>query len=184
MAQTDAVPDDSRKPYDAKREKREFELRWYQARLGFWQAIWVTLMTAGLAAAIPGAVEVYKNRQETKLKEIELKLKEEENEGKRIQFDQQYVSKFVDQALAPDVERRIRLGQYFSFVASEKYREGWGNYFKAVASERTTVRDDINTKQAELRQLKAKPELNADEVNRLDRLQRELHWLNLELGYE
>jgi hypothetical protein len=127
---------------------------------------------------------VYKSHQETQLKQVELELKREENEGKRIEFDQQYVSKFIEFALTPDVEKRIRLGQYFSFVSSEKYREGWTKYFGAVAGERTSVRKEINTKQTELRQLREKPELNADEVSRLDRLQRELHWLNAELGYE
>src|SRR5262245_51023906 len=57
---------------DAKREKREYELRWYQTRLGFWQTICVTLITGGLAVAIPGLVEVYKNFQETRLKQLEL----------------------------------------------------------------------------------------------------------------
>jgi len=78
----------------------------------------------------------------------------------------------------------MRLGQYFSFVSSDKYRDGWGKYFGAVKDERASTRNDINAKQAELRQLKAKTELNADDVSRLDRLQRELHWLNAELGYE
>jgi hypothetical protein len=181
MTETRAVHGD---PPKLKDDAKGEELRRYQARLLFWKAIWVTLISAGLAAAIPGLVEVYKNHQQAGLRQIELDIKREENEGRRIEFDQQYVSKFVDTALTPDVERRIRLGQYFSFVASEKYREGWAKYFGAVATERSTVRDDINAKQAELRQLKAKPELNADEVNRLDRLQRELHWLNAELGYE
>jgi hypothetical protein len=120
MTDANAVHGDPPKLNNAKDD----ELRRYQARLVFWKAIWVTLISAGLAAAIPGLVEVYKNHQETGLKQIELNIKREENEGKRIEFDQQYVSKFVDQALIPDVERRIRLGQYFSFVASEKYREG------------------------------------------------------------
>jgi hypothetical protein len=42
MSHTDIIHDDRTKEYDEKREKREFELRWYQARLGFWQAIGVT----------------------------------------------------------------------------------------------------------------------------------------------
>jgi hypothetical protein len=183
----ETTPDhaDSRiKGYDAKREKREYELRWYQARLGFWQAICVTLITGGLAVAIPGMVEVYKNYQETGLKQLELALKEKENEGKRIEFDQQYVSKFLDTALRPDVETRIRLGQYFSFVASEKYREAWAKYLEVIEARRNVIRDEINGKQEELQQLRAKPTLNSDEVSRLDRLQRELRWRNSELGYE
>jgi hypothetical protein len=183
----ETTPDDAHsriKGYDAKREKREYELRWYQARLGFWQAICVTLITGGLAVAIPGMVEVYKNHQATKLKQLELELKEKENEGKRIEFDQQYVSNFLATALVPDVETRIRLGQYFSFVASEKYRQGWAKYFEAIEARRNAIRDEINSKQQELQQLRARTTLNADEVSRLDRLQRELRWRNSELGYE
>jgi hypothetical protein len=185
MTETGATANNNRVKLDeARREAREFKLRWYQARLGFWQTICVTLISGGLAVAIPGAVDAYKSYQDTKLRQVELDLKREENEGKRIQFDQDYISKFLEFALTPDVEKRVRLGQYFSYVSSEKYRVGWSKYFDAVATERNDVRDKITAKQAELRQLKTKPELNADDVGRLDRLERELHWLNAEVGYD
>jgi hypothetical protein len=185
MTDTGAMAKNSlAKPDDARREAREFKLRWYQARLGFWQTVCVTLISGGLAVAIPGAVDAYKSYQNTKLRNVELDLKREENEGKRIQFDQDYISKFLEAALTPDVEKRVRLGQYFSYVSSDKYRDGWAKYFDAVATERNDVRDKINAKQAELRQLKGKPTLGADDVGRLDRLERELHWLNAEVGYD
>jgi hypothetical protein len=149
--------------------------RWYQARLGFWQAIWVTLITGGRAVASPGAVEAYKIFQERKLKELELA-------GKRLEFDQQYVSNFLNIALNPDVEARIRFSQYFSFVASEQYRDAWKGYLKAVKDRRDELFEEINKKQVQLEHLRAKTELTVDEQSQLNTLERELGWRETELG--
>src|SRR2546430_15828219 len=92
-------------------QKRELELRWYQARLGFWQAIWGTLITGGVAVAIPAGVDAYKAglevqkaKEEQKLKEKEIALKDKELEGKVLDSHQTYISNFLNTALNQDIE--------------------------------------------------------------------------------
>ena len=95
-------PDPHPKPMRAAPRKTELELRWYQTRLGFWQAIWGTLITGGIAVAIPAGVNAFKIYQDRKLKEQEIALRSQDN-------DRTYISKFLDTALKPDIEMRIRL---------------------------------------------------------------------------
>lgn len=149
------------------------------------------MITAGLAVAIPAGVDTYRVLQEKRVKELEialkdreLSLKDKELEGKRLDADQQYISKFVDAATNPDVEARIRFSQYFSFVSSGQYREGWEKLFQAVESRRNRIRDEINQKESQVDKLRAKDEsLSADEQSPRTQLQRELAWHYAELGY-
>jgi hypothetical protein len=182
---------DADRAIPAAQDRSELALRWYQARLGFWQALWGTLVTGGLAVAIPAGVDTYKVIQERRVKELEIKLKErelalkdKELEGTRLAADQQYISKFVDAATNPDVEARIRFSQYFSFVSSGPYREGWERFFTAVESRRDKIRSEINQKESQIDKLRAKDDsLDIDEQSLLTRLQRELAWSYSELGY-
>jgi hypothetical protein len=141
----------------------DMALRWYQTKLGFWQAIWGTLITGGLAVAIPAGVETYKIYQEQKLKQYEisvkdreLSLKDKELQGKIQDTDQLYISKFLDTALTPDIEARIRFSMYFSYVSGERYREGWEKFRKALVDRREQLKSEINSKSEQFDKLKTK----------------------------
>jgi hypothetical protein len=157
-------------------QKRELELRWYQARLGFWQAIWGTLITGGIAVAIPAGVEAYKISQENALKQKEL-------EGKFLDAEQRYVSSFLSNAVDPDIQQRIRFSQYFAFVLAEPRREGWDKFRVALEKRRSEVRAEINLREAKVEKLRAKQgSLSLEEESEQRKLQRELRWLYSELG--
>ena len=158
-------------------QRRELDLRWYQARLGFWQAIWGTLITGGLAVAIPSAVNSFKIYQERLLKEQQIALQDKET-------DEKYISQFLKTALDPDIQTRIRFSQYFSFVSSDKSnRQGWGQFNDALTKRRETIRIEINQKETEKQKLRAKQgSLSIDDQSKLDQLSRELDWDYAELG--
>src|SRR5262249_55515646 len=137
-------------------------LQKYQARLGFWQAIWGTLVMGGIAVAIPAAVETYKakldvqkTQEEQKLKQQEIALKEKEIEGKILDSHQTYISNFLSTALNQDIELRIRFSEYFSSVSDAKHREGWEKFRNALVERRERMREQINSKEIELGRLRA-----------------------------
>jgi Lhr-like helicase len=171
-------------------QKRELELRWYQTRLGFWQAIWGTLITGGIAVAIPAAVEAYKIKieaykisQEQILKDREITLKDKELQGKLQDMDQQYISQFLKTAVDPDMEMRLRFSQYFSYVSSNQTsREGWEKFRLALAVRLNELKDQVNQKEADVEKLRAKDSLSLDDKTKLHQLQRELTWDYAELG--
>ena len=165
-------------------QRGELKLRWYQARLGFWQAIWGTLITGGLAVAIPAAADAFKNYQERKLKEQEITLKERELEGKVLDSHQQYISNFLSTALNQDIELRIRFSEYFSFVSDIKHRDSWEKFRAGLVKRRDDTRRDINFREVEVDKLRVRrAELTVREQTELARLERELSWSYGELGY-
>jgi lysozyme family protein len=162
----------------------------YRARLGFWQAIWATLITGGVAVAIPAAVETYKARldrdkarEERILKEKEIELKGKEIEGKLIDSHQQYISNFLTTALNQDIELRIRFSEYFSYV-SDSSRDGWKNFRERLEQRREDTRSQIHQKEKDLAQLRTSSnKLTVEQQTNLEKLERELNWLYAELGY-
>ena len=101
----------------AELQRGELRLRGYQARLGFWQALWGTIITGGVAVAIPAAVDSYKAYQERRLKEQDIALKDKELQGKILDSHQLYISNFLSTALNQDIELRIRFAEYFIAIA-------------------------------------------------------------------
>jgi hypothetical protein len=83
----------------------------YRTRLGFWQVIWGTLISGGVAVAIPAAVDAYKARLEIQKSVEDQKLKAKEIEGKILDSHQQYISNFLNTALNQDIELRIRFSE-------------------------------------------------------------------------
>jgi hypothetical protein len=173
-------------------QRGELAFRWYQTKLGFWQAIWGTLITGGLAVAIPAGVESYKVYQERQLKEQEIALKNKEIEGKIQDSDQIYISRFLETALKPDIEMRIRLSQYFSYVSGDKYREGWEKFRVSLIARRNELKTEINSKEALLDKLRLKVpsessnaagSLNVEDQIQRAQLQRELDWDYAELAW-
>jgi hypothetical protein len=85
-----------------KADRALLNLQRYQARLGFWQAIWGTLITGGIAVAIPAGVDAYKaslevakTKEEEKLKEKEIALKDKELEGDSQSISLRYLTRVI-----------------------------------------------------------------------------------------
>jgi len=171
-------------------QRRKLDLRWYQARLGFWQAIFGLIISGGIAVAIPAIVDVFKTYQETRLKEQEIllkdkevTLKDKELEGKILDSHQSYISKFLDTALNQDIELRIRFGEYFSHVSDPKHREGWEKFRLGLITRRDEIRKEINLRELQVDKLRGKQGLSVEEQTQRARLERELSWNYTELGY-
>ena len=156
--------------------KTELELRWYQTRLGFWQAIWETLITGGIAVAIPAGVNAFKIYQDRKLKEREIALRSQDN-------DRTYISKFLDTALKPDIEMRIRLSEYFAYISGTPSPDEWKKFLSVLTHRRDEIRTQINQKETQVDKLRAKQgSLSVEEQTQRAQLQRDLYWLYDELG--
>jgi hypothetical protein len=185
------MTDPGQHPNTSDHQRQELALRWYQSRLGFWQAIWGTLITGAIAVAIPASVEAYKASIEREIKQLdialkgkEVELKAKEIEGKRLDADQQYISRFLTEALNPDIEARIRLSQYFSHVSGDQSKASWAAFFRAVEARRNLIRSEINAKRLELDKLMAKSDLTVEEASRAEELRREIDWYVAETGYK
>jgi hypothetical protein len=149
-------------------EHEEIKLRWYQAKLGFWQALWGTLITGGLAIAIPQGVEAYKTRQEIALK--------------NLQMDHEYIKTFMSQAVAPDIDLRIRLSQYFSYISSNEHRDGWEKFRVILEKRRGELQEQIINENKGILRIKSKPSLGVEDIAQVDELQRRRDWYESELG--
>jgi hypothetical protein len=158
-------------------------LRWYQARLGFWQTVWGTLITGGIAVAIPAGVDAYKTYQERKLKEQEIALKDKEIEGNILNAHQTYISSFLTTALNQDIELRIRFAEYFSYVSDLKHRDGWDKFREELVKRRDETRKAINLKEIDYDKIRVRQGASLDEQAQRARLERELSWNYAELGY-
>ena len=110
------MPDDAPKPLS----RGPLNLERYRARLGFWQAVWGTLITGGVAVAIPAGIEAYKAYLDIHKTKGEVRLKDKEIEGKILDTHQMYISNFLNTASNQDIELRLRFSEYFSFVSDEK----------------------------------------------------------------
>lgn len=156
-------------------EHEEIKLRWYQAKLGFWQALWGTLITGGFAIAIPQAVETYKTSVEAYKTTQEIALK-------NLEIDHDYIKAFLPQALSSDIDQRIRLSQYFAFVSGNEHRDGWTKFREALEKRRSELQELIITENKGILKIKGKPSLNPEDIAVIDELQRRRDWYEAELG--
>ncbi|MGY4507984.1 hypothetical protein [Bradyrhizobium sp. USDA 3650] len=155
----------------------------YRLRLGFWQAIWGTLISGGVAVAIPAAVEAYKARLDLRKAEQEVALKQKEIEGKAQDLHQTYISKFIDTALNQDIELRLRFSEYFSYVSDKESRDQWRLYHDELEKRRDAIRKSINDKEMDAAHLSALPKPSEAEQIKMAALRRELYWNYAEVGY-
>lgn len=155
----------------------------YRARLGFWQAIWGTLISGGVAIAIPAAVDAYKARLNLQQAEQEVQLKQKEIESKIIDQHEKYISQFLDTALNQDIEIRLRFSEYFAHVSDKETMNQWKLYHNELEQRRNTIRDSINDKEQRVAVLQSLPKPTIDQQIELQRLGRELDWNNAEVGY-
>lgn len=155
----------------------------YRLRLGFWQAIWGTLISGGVAVAIPAAVDAYKAQLDLRKAEQEVALKQKEIESKAQDLHQTYISKFIDTALNQDIELRLRFSEYFSYVSEKESREQWKLYHDELEKRRDGIRLSINDKETRVAHLGAVSKPNLSEQTELFNLKRELEWNYAEVGY-
>jgi hypothetical protein len=179
--------DMDRTPSSGQPETQEYRLKWYQARLGFWQAIWGTIITGGVAVAIPAAVEVYKVRAEREKVQQESILKQQEVEIKKleVQLKQQaehatYISQFLSQALNQDIELRLRFAEYFSFLSSGDEQKGWTRFRDDLLKKKQDIRTEIDTLEQDY--YGASTGDGYDELARAT-IKRKLDWAYREIGY-
>ena len=150
-------------------------LRWYQLKLGFWQAIWGTLITSGLAVAIPAAVEAYKLQVESYKIQQEISLK-------RVEMDHAYVNSFINQASTPDMDQRIRVTQYLAYISSDQSQIGWASLRRALEERRKELRNDIMEHEAGIIRLRGKAALTIDDQTQLAQHLQQLEWDEAEIG--
>lgn len=159
-----------------KDDGERINLERYRIRLGFWQAVWGTLISGGVAVAIPAAVDAYKVRLEITLKDREIQQKSQESH-------QSYISNFLNTALNQDIELRLRFAEYFSFVSDERNRSSWSSFYTAIKQRRDSVRTEINTKENSLLALQIRTNRTMEEEVRKAFLEREIAWNYAEIGY-
>jgi len=158
-------------------------LEHYKARLGFWQAIWGTIISGGVAVAIPAAVDAYKAHLDLEKARQDIVLKGKEIEEKRQDQYQEYVSRFLSTALNQDIELRLRFAEYFSFVADTADSEKWRNFNSTLKSRKEEIRTRIEKNENLAARLVSSPKLDTDQQIELARLRRELAWDYAEIGY-
>jgi hypothetical protein len=149
-------------------EREEIKLRWYQAKLGFWQALWGTMITGGLAVAIPAYVDAYKTTKQIDLKNLEM--------------DNEYIKAFLSQAVSPDIDLRIRMSQYFSYISSGEHRNGWEKFRESLEKRRNEVQELIINEETNILKIKNKPALSIEDKTQVTQLQKRLDWYEAELG--
>jgi lysozyme family protein len=152
-------------------------------RLGFWQAIWGTLISGGVAVAIPAAVDAYKAQLDLQKARQEVQLKQKEIESKAQDLHQTYISKFLDTALNQDIELRLRFSEYFSYVSEKESTEQWRKYHEELEKRRDAIRISINEKEMGAAKLSAVSKPSPEQQIELLQLRRELDWNYAEVGY-
>ena len=169
---------------EPRKSRGELNLDRYRARLGFWQAIWATLITGGLAAAIPGIVGVYKARLESITAAENVELEKIKLRDKVVTDHDEYVSRFLSDALSQDIELRIRFSKYFSFVSSDdQFKEGWKLYADELDKNRTRIRAEIKEKETNIARLGASGNVTLEDQIDIANMKRDLQWDYAEANY-
>lgn len=117
----------------------------YKARLGFWQAIWGTIFVSGVAVAIPAAVTVYGKYLDKQIHDLDLQLKIKDQENAAKQYEKEFMTKFISQAVNQDINVRLRFTDYFAHLADEKDAGRWGKFNVDLTSQKATIWDQIQS---------------------------------------
>jgi hypothetical protein len=153
-------------------------------RWGALERIALAIISVLAAAAIPGAVEVYKTRLEIAKTDKEIALKDKELEVKKLEAHNTYTSNFLNTALNQDIELRLRFAEYFAFVSDPSYREGWEKFRVELVKRRNSLRGIIDQKEREFQKVRLRRTLlTPDEQTEVDELERQLRWFYSELGH-
>ena len=104
------------------------------------------------------------------------RYREAERAAKEEEFHETYVKDFLSNALNQDIELRIRLAEYFSFVSADNFKPGWTNYHDDLLKHRDDIRAKIDVLEDDWQQEKKHSEP-------VDQIERNLRWLYNEVGY-
>jgi len=154
-------------------DRQKLDLERYKAKLDYQKFVLGSVFVAVAIAAIPPLFQFATSFLEATKADAERQTKQQE-------FRDDYVKDFIDNALNQDIELRIRFAQYFAFVSTDPFRQGWTNYHDQLLQKRDNVRKTIDQMESEWeKQVRAEP-LNESEINRLER---NLDWTYKEVGY-
>lgn len=136
-------------------------LEFYKTTLDYRTKVISIIFASGVAVAIPNIVTFLDNRNkaenERQRQTNEIQLKHEEQKLKEIELQltkatkyQDYIAKFIDQAMSQDIELRIRFAEYFAAVSEEPMR--WEKFRDNLIAKR----DDLDNKSRQLAQEQTK----------------------------
>lgn len=169
---------------DVSLEKERIELERYKSRLDYKKFVLGSVFAAIVVAAIPplfqlatAGLEYVKSRA---FLEVDKVNKEAERLLDQEKFRENYVKDFVASALNQDIELRIRLADYFSYVAASDFRKTFSDYRDQLINHRNEIRGQIDQWEAEWHE-KSKTLGRGDPEIR--RLERSLAWAYNEVGY-
>ena len=163
----------------------ELKFRRHEAWLGFWKVVLGTFIVGLAGVLIPGFVNFYSTKLENVRKDTELKLENERKESElrlsQQAAHQQYIKDFFATAINQDIELRIRFAHYFANLSGPGQEQLWKNYLEDLQRLRDGNRETINELEKRLVDFKRQPDQidNAE----FDRINRELAWANMEIGY-
>jgi hypothetical protein len=165
-------------------EKLKLEFERYKAKLDFWKFILVSGLAAVVITAIPPLFQYATAYLEYTKSQAQLRLEQETRKAERLakneQFRDGYIKDFLDKALNQDIELRIRFAEYFAFVSSDTFRDGWIQYRDALKTRRDSARKEID--ELENHWLRAVQAPSRD-VSATEKLLRHLSWAYKEVGY-
>jgi hypothetical protein len=149
-------------------DRDRLDLERFKAELNYRKFIWGSVVAAITIAAIPplfqfatAGLEYVKSRA---------KLQADES-----QFRENYITSFMTTALNQDIELRIRLAEYFSYVSTPEYAAGWKGYLKELTEHRDGSRKEIDELIARLP--------SANDLERTN-INRQIAWKTQEVGYQ
>lgn len=155
----------------------EVALRRYEARLGFWKVVLGTMIVGLAGVLIPSSVTIYSERVENVRKAAEFKLAQQA-------AHQEYIKDFIATAINQDIELRIRFADYFAELSGPDQHPLWKSYRDSLVKLRKEKREEINTLEKKLVDLK-KQELEGRSFDNAEfgRTNRELEWAHKEVEY-
>jgi len=153
----------------------ELDFRRYEARLGVWKVVLGSFIVGLAGVLIPGAISFYTAYFENVRKETEIRLSQQA-------AHQQYIKDFFTTAINQDIELRIRFADYFANLSGPGQEQLWKNYLEDLQKLRDGNRKLINDLEKKLVDFK---KMSPDQIDNaeFDRINRELAWANLEIGY-
>jgi D-alanyl-D-alanine carboxypeptidase len=142
-------------------EPQSIFLEFYKTTLDYRAKVVSIIFASGVAVAIPNIVtlldnhtkglnEQQKQQNELLIKQQEQKLKEIELQIAKSSKYQDYVAKFIDQAMNQDIEVRIRFAEYLASVSDEP------GHWKAFLTGLVAKRDDLDAKKRQLAEAQLK----------------------------
>jgi hypothetical protein len=161
-------------------EGRKLDLEREKAKLNFRKFVLGSVFAAIAIAAIPPlfqlATAVVKSSENQHLAEQNRAAEILRNEEETYFV---FVKEFLASAMNQDIELRLRVAEYLSFVSLDKYKDAWKGYFDSVTKQREQTQQTIDRLEKELDEARSKTTPKSE----LFRLERNLAWAYASVGY-